>query len=131
MVDKIELIPLDNNLKNDSDYSFPIGGIDYSGRHNLRARLKGNGNGKSIVFNTHVDVVPPSALQERAFDPYEDNGLIYGRGACDAKRQIATLFLILNLIKQSNIKLSGDIIFHFVVEEENGGNVTLRIHVSA
>jgi len=125
LVDEIELVPLDNDLKNDPDYSFPIEGIDYSGRHNLRAVLRGNGDGRSVIFNTHVDVVPPSALQERAFDPFEKDGLIYGRGACDAKGQVATLFLMLNLIKQLNIKFSGDIIFHFVVEEENGGNGTL------
>ena len=125
LVDEIELAPLDNNLKDDPDYSFPIENIDYSGRHNLRAVLKGNGAGKSVLFNTHVDVVPPSALQERAFDPYEKDGLIYGRGACDAKGQIATLFLILNLIQKSKLKFPGDIIFHFVVEEENGGNGTL------
>ena len=125
LVDEIELVPLDNDLKNDPDYSFPIEGIDYSGRHNLRAVLRGNGDGRSVIFNTHVDVVPPSALQERAFDPFEKDGLIYGRGACDAKGQVATLFLMLNLIKQLSIKFSGDIIFHFVVEEENGGNGTL------
>ena len=27
LVDEIELVPLDNNLKNDPDYSFPIEGI--------------------------------------------------------------------------------------------------------
>ncbi len=125
LVDEIELVPLDNNLKSDPDYSSPIEHIDYSGRHNLRAVLKGNGAGKSILFNTHVDVVPPSALQERAFDPFEKDGLLYGRGACDAKGQIATLFLLLNLIQKSKLKFAGDIIFHFVVEEENGGNGTL------
>jgi acetylornithine deacetylase len=125
LVDEIELVPLDNNLKSDPDYSSPIEHIDYSGRHNLRAVLKGNGAGKSILFNTHVDVVPPSALQERAFDPFEKDGLLYGRGACDAKGQIATLFLLLSLIQKSKLKFSGDIIFHFVVEEENGGNGTL------
>lgn len=125
LVDAIELVPLNNALKNDPDYSSPIENIDYSGRHNLRAVLKGNGAGKSLLFNTHIDVVPPSALQERAFDPYEQDGLMYGRGACDAKGQIATLFLLLHLLHQSKLKLGGDIIFHFAVEEENGGNGTL------
>lgn len=125
LVNEIELMPLDNELKNDPDYSFPIEGIDYANRHNLRAVLRGKGNGRSVIFNTHVDVVPPSALQQRAFDPFEKDGLIYGRGACDAKGQVATLFLMLNLLKKSNLKLPGDVIFHFVVEEENGGNGTL------
>ena len=125
LVDEIELAPLDNAIKNDPDYSSPIENIDYSGRHNLSAVLKGDGTGKSVLFNTHVDVVPPSALQERAFDPYEQDGSIYGRGACDAKGQIATLFLLLNLIQKSQLKFAGDIMLHFVVEEENGGNGTL------
>ncbi len=128
LVDEIEFIPMNNSLKNDPDYSFPVENIDYSGRHNLRAVIKGKKEkGKSILFNTHVDVVPPSALQERPFDPFLKDGSIYGRGACDAKGQVAAMFLMLKLIQKLKLKFSGDIAFHFVVEEENGGNGTLAM----
>ena len=124
-VDEIELAPLDNSLRDDPDYAYPVTDIDYTGRHNLRAVVRGTGGGKSLLFNTHADVVPPSAMQENAFDPFERDGIIYGRGACDAKGQIATILHVLKKIKSAQLKPSGDIIIHIVVEEENGGNGTL------
>lgn len=36
-----------------------------------------------LVFSTHVDCVPPF------FPSREENGLLYGRGACDAKGILA------------------------------------------
>ncbi len=125
LVDDIELAPLDNSLRDDPDYAYPVAGIDYTGRHNLRAIIRGTGRGKSLILNTHADVVPASAMQESAFDPFERDGIIYGRGACDAKGQIATILFMLKKIKSAQHKPAGDIIIHIVVEEENGGNGTL------
>ena len=59
------------------------------------------------------------------FIPYQKNGAVYGRGASDDKGQIAVFFLLLKMIKEKKLKFKGDIIFHIVVEEENGGNGTL------
>ncbi|UCE07172.1 MAG: M20/M25/M40 family metallo-hydrolase, partial [bacterium] len=76
----------------------------------------------SILFNTHADVVPAPKSQ---FEPIVKNEVIYGRGACDAKGQIATLFLLFCFLKKSGFRFKGDIIIHIVIEEENGGNGTL------
>jgi acetylornithine deacetylase len=125
LTDEIELMSLPENLPDDPEYSFPIPGIQYEGRHNLRGVIKGAGGGKSILFNTHADVVPASANQTKAFEPFVENESVYGRGACDAKGQIATLYMLAHFLKNKRIGLKGDIIFLLVVEEENGGNGSL------
>jgi acetylornithine deacetylase len=125
LADEVELIPLSDTLLKDPEYSSPIPGIKYDGRHYLRLKLNGTGSGRSIILNAHADVVPPSSQDKNQFEPYQENGAVYGRGASDDKGQIATIYLLLKTIKEKKISFKGDIIIHLVVEEENGGNGTL------
>ncbi|HEY9186679.1 MAG TPA: ArgE/DapE family deacylase [Ignavibacteria bacterium] len=125
--DEIELITVDDSIMFDPDYSFPIENFTYKNTPNLKIKIKGEGEGKSVVFNTHVDVVPPSQGQEDAFKPKIVDDVIFGRGACDAKGQVATLVGLIELLKERKIKLKGDLEFHFVFEEESGGNGTLAM----
>jgi len=104
LADEVELVPLSDELLNDPEYSSPIQNIKYDGRHYLRIRLKGNGSGKSVVFNAHADVVPPSAKNKDQFSPYRQNGAVYGRGASDDKGQIAVLYLLLRIIKEEKLE---------------------------
>ncbi|HQP97976.1 MAG TPA: M20/M25/M40 family metallo-hydrolase [bacterium] len=125
--DKVEPIPIQNSIRDDEDYSTPIPDLTYNGHRNMRVVRKGSGGGQSLLFNTHLDVVPASENQENAFDPTVSDGIIRGRGACDAKGQVATLFLVLSTLKELGVSLFGDIILHLVVEEEVGGNGTLAM----
>ena len=122
----VERVPLSNSLREDEDYADPIPGLDYEGRFNVRAQVAGTG-GRSLVFNTHVDVVPPSQGHDRPFDPRVAEGVVRGRGACDAKGQVATLFTALLAMKKMGMQPPGDVIAHLVVEEEVGGNGTLAM----
>jgi acetylornithine deacetylase len=124
---EVERVPLANALREDVDYADPIAGIDYTDRSNVRFRLPGAGGGKTLLFNTHIDVVPASQGQQRPFDPWVDNGVVRGRGACDAKGQAAALFTALLVLKRAGVKLKGDVLAHLVVEEEVGGNGTLAM----
>lgn len=126
-VDQCNLVKIDDSLIDDPDYAFPLPGISYQDTPNLECVIKGSGESRPIVFNTHVDVVPPSEGQKRAFTPFIKDGILYGRGACDAKGQIAALFALAMLIKEKNLRTKSDLIFHFVIEEENGGNGTLAM----
>lgn len=74
---------------NDPDYAFRRDDMPYEGRPNVRAVLKGDGTGKSVIFNAHIDVVPPSKGQKRPFDPYIEEGKMYGRGIDVGKPRIA------------------------------------------
>lgn len=127
LVDECELVKVDDSIMDDSDYAFKLENFTYKNTPELECRIKGSSNGKSVVFNAHVDVVPPSAGQKDPFIPTLKNGIIFGRGACDDKGQVAALFSLILLLKEKGIKPKGDIIFHFVVEEENGGNGTLAM----
>ena len=125
--DECEMIPVLEDIVDDPDYAFRIKNRSYEGRPNVRAVLKGDGTGKSVIFNAHIDVVPPSKGQKRPFDPYVDEGILYGRGACDDKGQIAVLWTIFKAFKKLGIKPKGDVILHLVIEEETGGNGTLAL----
>ncbi len=127
LADKAELMPIPNSLIDDPDYSFRLENFSYQGTANLRAFVQGNGGGKSLAFNTHMDVVPPTPGQESAFSPVIKEGKVYGRGACDAKGQIAVLWLVLKAFRDLGVRPGGDLIIDFVVEEECGGNGTLLV----
>ena len=64
--------------------------------------LKVNGlTNETVILNAHADVVP---ADEEMFEAYEKDGIIFGRGACDDKGQIAAIYLLLAAIKKSGIK---------------------------
>lgn len=124
---ELERVPLSDAIRSDPDYSDPVPDLKYDGRFNLRLARRGSGGGRTLLLNTHTDVVPPS---EGMADPwsgrYED-GVVYGRGACDAKGQVATIYLVLKVLDALGVRLGGDLIVHLVIEEENGGNGTLAM----
>jgi acetylornithine deacetylase len=125
VVDERELVPVADAIQEDPDYSFRLPDITYSDRPNLRVVRKGTGGGRSLIVNTHLDVVPASSGQDRPFDGRIEDGVVFGRGACDCKGQAALFYLALAAIKEMGIELKGDLIGHLVIEEECGGNGTL------
>uniref|UniRef100_A0A914Y0F5 Uncharacterized protein n=1 Tax=Panagrolaimus superbus TaxID=310955 RepID=A0A914Y0F5_9BILA len=69
--------------------------------------------GPRILFNTHLDTVPPY------IPPTKNEENIYGRGANDAKGQIASqIFAIRKIIKEMPA-LASNLGLLFVVGEEN------------
>jgi len=143
---EVARVPLSDAIKQDEDYSSPIPDLRYDGRFNLRLRLPGSGRGatagssssarlgkptvaphRTLLFNTHTDVVPPSQGQEKPFVAVERDGVVHGRGACDAKGQVATIWLVLATLAKLDARPAGDVLAHLVVEEENGGNGTLAM----
>lgn len=90
-------------------------------RANVISRIKGTGEKKALVFNGHMDTVPPGDV-EWIYDPYSahiDGQKIYGRGAVDMKSGIAAMVLAVKAIKEANLKLKGDLIFAAVSGEED------------
>jgi acetylornithine deacetylase len=125
VADECELVPVPEEIVNDLDYAFRTDDRPYKTRPNVRAVVRGSGNGKRVILNAHVDVVPPSIGQERPYDPYIRDGVLYGRGAADDKSQVAVIWTILKIMKKLGLRPPGDIIIHLVIEEETGGNGTL------
>ncbi|WP_341302623.1 ArgE/DapE family deacylase [Lysinibacillus sp. FSL H8-0500] len=91
-------------------------------RPNLVGMIKGAGNGKSLIFNGHIDVVPPGPNTDWKFeDPFSgrvEDGKLYGRGACDMKGGIAAQIMAAKALKKLGIQLKGDLLLETVVGEE-------------
>ncbi|MFA5688301.1 MAG: M20/M25/M40 family metallo-hydrolase [Kiritimatiellales bacterium] len=123
----VEKIPMSNALKSDPDYSSPVPDISYDGRYNLRVVCKGRNSHRALAFNAHVDVVPPSEGMDDPWSGKIEDGILYGRGACDTKGPLSTIFCLLTMLQEQNKTPECDLIFHLVVEEENGGNGSLAM----
>lgn len=120
------LAPMSDDIKNDPEYSHPSDPVTYEGRSNMVAFRRGSGDGKSVILQTHSDVVPAGDWED-AFVPREEDGVIYGRGACDAKGHIAAIWLAMAALEEMGVELKGEIQTQIVVEEEFGGNGALSL----
>jgi acetylornithine deacetylase len=101
---------------------------DYKNRPNVVGVYKGKGSGRSLLFNGHVDVIPAGPEEAWTTNPWEGavrDGRIYGRGASDMKSGLAAYSMALHAIMQSGLKLKGDVILEYTVDEELSGNGTL------
>ncbi|WP_180321240.1 peptidase [Metabacillus halosaccharovorans] len=101
---------------------------DFKGSPNVVGILKGTGEGRSIILNGHIDVVPEGDNAQWDHQPYSGKviaGKLYGRGATDMKGGNVSLLLALSAIRALGIPLKGDVIFQSVIEEESGGAGTL------
>jgi len=81
-----------------------------NGRFNVFARLE---TPPSIVFSTHLDCVPPF------FPSREERGLLFGRGACDAKGILAAQVAAAERLRESGEER---IALLYVAGEERGSD---------
>lgn len=91
-----------------------------SNRANVVARIRGTGEKKALLFNGHLDTVPPGDV-EWEHGPYSGDvvdGKIYGRGASDMKGGLAAMIIAAKAIKKSGLELKGDLIFSGTASEE-------------
>jgi len=101
---------------------------DYKNRPNVVGVKMGKGKGKSLLFNGHVDVIPPGSLDAWRYKPWGGevkHGRIYGRGSSDMKSGLAAMTMALDAIIKSETELKGDVILEYTVDEELSGNGTL------
>jgi acetylornithine deacetylase len=111
-----------DEVKDASAHSAWWPGRDYTGRPNVAARLPGRGNGRSLLFSGHVDVVP--ALGEGAhgyWDGEVEDGRLYGRGSLDMKGGVACYLHALRALVECGAALAGDVLVETTVDEEFGG----------
>jgi acetylornithine deacetylase/succinyl-diaminopimelate desuccinylase family protein len=91
----------------------------FPGRSNLLARLSPRGKARQrILLAPHLDTVNAAAEQ---FVPRTRNGRLYGRGTCDTKGSVATMFAAVCEVARSGQRpAETEIIFAGLVDEENG-----------
>lgn len=96
------------------------------GRPNVVGVRKGEGNGRSLFFNGHSDVVIVSEEQEKAwtelspFDGGMKDGRVWGRGALDMKGGGTAMLYAAKALKALGIRLNGDLLLTYVDGEESG-----------
>jgi acetylornithine deacetylase/succinyl-diaminopimelate desuccinylase-like protein len=91
-------------------------------RANLVARLPGRGEGPSLLFLSHTDVVLADAAEWSA-DPFGGelrDGEVWGRGALDMKGQVAASAVALATLAREGFEPAGDLIFAATADEEVG-----------
>jgi len=93
------------------------------GRGSLITRLKGTGEGPSLLLLSHLDVVAANP-KEWSVDPFAGvikDGFVWGRGALDMKSMTAMEIMVMKLLKRNNVRLKGDVILAATADEEKGG----------
>lgn len=91
-------------------------------RANLVARIPGRGEGPTLLFLSHTDVVLADATEWSA-DPFGGelrDGEVWGRGALDMKGQVAASAVALASLAREGFEPAGDLIFAATADEEVG-----------
>jgi acetylornithine deacetylase len=90
--------------------------------------LRGNGSGRSLILNAHIDSVVPGPRELWDRDPWSADvagGRLHGRGSWDDKVGVAAILWIVEALASARIRLRGDLIVQTVIDEEVSGNGTL------
>ncbi|MBO0744618.1 MAG: ArgE/DapE family deacylase [Candidatus Dormibacteraeota bacterium] len=107
--------------------------VDWSsaGEYDLSGRLPGaTSDGRSLILNGHVDVVPSTPDDHWTRDPWGgeiEGGRMYGRGAADMKAGVAAILAVVAAVRAAGVTLRGSLELQSVVEEECSGHGTLAL----
>lgn len=101
------------------------------GRASVVTRLRGTGEKPPILLNAHLDVVPADASKWRRapFSGDIHDGFVWGRGAIDMKHMAALSATVLMRLAREKRKLTRDVIFAGVADEEAGCELGARFLV--
>lgn len=87
------------------------------GRVSVVGRLKGQGGGRALMLNGHIDTVGIEGMPE-PFAAAIRNGKMYGRGAYDMKGSIAACMAAIKALVDAKTPLAGDVLLAAVADEE-------------
>ena len=88
--------------------------------------------GKSLILNGHIDVVPLGPLDMWKDEPYSakiEGDRMYGRGTGDMRGGHATILWSLDALRRIGLQPASEVILQSVVEEESTGNGALMTHL--
>jgi acetylornithine deacetylase/succinyl-diaminopimelate desuccinylase-like protein len=91
-------------------------------RPNLLITLRGTGDGPTLGFLGHLDVVV-ARREDWSVEPYggiERDGVIWGRGAVDMKGQVAATVVALATLAREGFRPRGDLMVLLMADEEVG-----------
>ncbi|MDB5369195.1 MAG: peptidase [Roseomonas sp.] len=103
--------------------------ISYEGRDNVAAiHVPRESQGRSLVLQGHVDVVPEGAADLWVTPPFEPSirdGRMYGRGAGDMKAGDISNVMAFRALQLAGLQPAAQVQFQSVIEEECTGNGAL------
>lgn len=102
---------------------------NYDDRYNVYATFEGKDRSKSLMFNGHIDTMPPGDEKEWMFPPHTPtvkDGKLYGLGAADMKAGLMASVLAVKLLQDAGIDLPCDVKITSVCDEEGGGNGSMQ-----
>jgi len=105
----------------------PSSRMDEPGRAQVRAQLvtAPGDAAATTLFNAHVDVVPPTPEIPWAFTPKVEDGVVWGRGACDTKNNLVMLVEAVRYLREAGLTPTRSALLDVAIEEEIGGNGSL------
>jgi acetylornithine deacetylase len=105
--------------------------IPYAGRDNVVALHRPrDAQGRSLMLQGHVDVVPEGAADLWTTPPFEPdlrNGRMFGRGAADMKAGLAAMVTALAALRRAGLQPAAEVQLAAVIEEECTGNGALAV----
>ena len=97
-----------------------------TGRTSVLGRLRGTGGGRSLMLNAHVDTVDVAGMAE-PFSGAVRDGKLYGRGSFDMKGSLAACMSAARAVRDSGVRLRGDLYVAAVADEEYGSLGTIDL----
>jgi putative selenium metabolism hydrolase len=90
----------------------------------------GNGQGPTLLFDGHMDVVDVGESRRWPHPPYAgaiENGILYGRGSCDMKGGLAAMVYAVKALLDTGMELAGNLYVVGVVQEEPCEGLAVRV----
>ncbi len=96
-------------------------------RPNIVGRIKGKGDGPSLMINDHLDTYP--AVETDRWDKCDGDPFkatrhgdwLYARGTSDTRGNLAAAILAAQALHDAGVKFKGDLVYCFTVDEEKNG----------
>ena len=81
---------------------------------NAVARIRGNGDGPSLILNAHLDTgpeLPPQASEaaKKIEGAWVDGDLIFGKGVINDKAQLCAFMIAASALEKAGVRLKGDL----------------------
>lgn len=108
--------------------AFSDDGLALEKRPVVVARWPGAGQGRSLIINGHVDVVPVGDASRWKGGPWSGeyrDGKVWGRGSCDMKGGLVSGIVAVAALRKIGFVPAGNILIQSVIGEETGGAGTL------
>ena len=121
---KLEETPVANFLAdffNERGYKVDLQEVE-PGRFQTIASLEGTGGGQSLMLNGHTDINSLTRRWRRdPWTPVVEGDHLYGHGIQNMKGGLASIIMAAEAVRQSGVRLKGDLVVACVVGETQGG----------